>query len=708
MTLILDGLDKWQSAFTTPRMLDVWSLVTARLARRVAFFAGSLFVLLPALASGQSTGVTATWDASPHSDQVSDYEVCIGTSSLSCNIHRVMVNQTSYAFAPPAGELVYVAVRASNHRGRGAYSTERKFSIPSFTVPTNHSTVVKAAITPISLNVSDPDGSPLTFTHTGLPFGVTMNPGTGRITGTPTTAGTYNVTIFVSDGLKTVSRSFVWTVTSGATVDRTTPALTITSHASGLVVTTARQTISGTATDNGKGGSGISAVRVNGQPAVGGNASASNTANWSKKITLSPGSNTITVDTVDGAGNIQMQQFTLLLGAGSSNNTSSSGSGGSSGGGTTSGGTSTSSGPLTIMPLTSSLASPQSAGTSVTFIAGATGGRGPYQFKWLVLKDTTWTVVSNWSSSNTYTWRPTSAGGHRVGVWARDATTTADVGNVNTSVPFRVREASAPPSVTPPSAPVSSPTPTSGLPQSAWTLAFVDSQDPSFSGAFLATNAFDGNPNTMWATQWYGWASAPPHEIRINLGSMNKVRGFRYLPRQDGFPDGRIAQYEFYVSVDGVNWGTPVAVGTLANVATEQEVAFAPKTGQYVRLRALSEVEGKPVTSLAELNVLTSGNLPPNGPLTITGLTSNLASPQSAGTSITFIAGATGGRGPYQFKWLVLKGTTWTVVRNWSSSNTYTWSPTTAGGHRVAVWARDATTTADVGNVNTSVPFRVR
>jgi len=262
--------------------------------------------------------------------------------------------------------------------------------------------------------------------------------------------------------------------------------------------------------------------------------------------------------------------------------------------------------------------------------------------------------------------------------------------------------------VTPPSAPVSSPTPTSGLPQFAWTLAFVDSQDPSFSGAFLATNAFDGNPNTMWATQWYGGASAPPHEIRINLGSMNNVRGFRYLPRQDGFPDGRIAQYEFYVSVDGVNWGTPVAVGRLANVATEQEVAFAPKTGQYVRLRALSEVEGKPVTSLAELNVLTSGNLPPNGPLTITGLTSSLASPQSAGTSITFIAGATGGRGPYQFKWLVLKGTTWTVVRNWSSSNSYTWRPTTTGGHRVAVWARDATTTADVGNVNTSVPFRVR
>src|SRR5207248_2006791 len=51
---------------------------------------------------------------------------------------------------------------------------------------------------------------------------------------------------------------------------------------------------------------------------------------------------------------------------------------------------------------------------------------------------------------------------------------------------------------------------------------------------------------------------------------------------------------------------------TLANVATEQQVLFAAKTGQYVRLRALTEVSGKPYTSMAELNVLASGDLPPD------------------------------------------------------------------------------------------------
>ena len=72
------------------------------------------------------------------------------------------------------------------------------------------------------------------------------------------------------------------------------------------------------------------------------------------------------------------------------------------------------------------------------------------------------------------------------------------------------------------------------------------------------------------------------------------MSAFQYLPRQDGSPNGRIAQFEFYVSLDGVNWGTAVATGTLANVATEQEVGFAPKTGQYIRLRALTSVAGQP------------------------------------------------------------------------------------------------------------------
>src|SRR5215510_14004270 len=84
---------------------------------------------------------------------------------------------------------------------------------------------------------------------------------------------------------------------------------------------------------------------------------------------------------------------------------------------------------------------------------------------------------------------------------------------------------------------------------------------------------------------------------------MSQVDGLRYLPRQDGSPNGTIASYQFYVSTDGTTWGTAVAAGTLAADTTEKTVRFTAKTGRYVRLVALSEINGNPWTSAAELNV---------------------------------------------------------------------------------------------------------
>ena len=103
-----------------------------------------------------------------------------------------------------------------------------------------------------------------------------------------------------------------------------------------------------------------------------------------------------------------------------------------------------------------------------------------------------------------------------------------------------------------------------------------------------------------------------------------------------------------------------------------------------------------------------SSPTPTSGPLTITGLTSNLASPQSVGTAITFTTSATGGRGPYQFKWLIFDGVSWTIARDWNSVTTFVWRPTTRAAYRIGIWARDATTKADVSTVSWSVPYRIR
>src|SRR4029077_1877301 len=66
---------------------------------------------------------------------------------------------------------------------------------------------------------------PLTYTATGLPAGLTLDPVTANITGTIafTEAGTHTVTITVSDGPTTTASTFTWTVQSVDRVPVVTP-----------------------------------------------------------------------------------------------------------------------------------------------------------------------------------------------------------------------------------------------------------------------------------------------------------------------------------------------------------------------------------------------------------------------------------------------------------------------------------------------------
>jgi F5/8 type C domain len=140
------------------------------------------------------------------------------------------------------------------------------------------------------------------------------------------------------------------------------------------------------------------------------------------------------------------------------------------------------------------------------------------------------------------------------------------------------------------------------VPQSQLRIVFVDSEPLVGDGA--AESAIDSRVETFWRTEMGARGSVHPHELVIGLGGEYMVRGFRYLPRQDGKRDGMVARYSFHVSVDGQNWGTAAAMGTFSGNTTEQEVTFPEKLGSFVRFVAHSEVDGKPWTSVAELNVL--------------------------------------------------------------------------------------------------------
>ena len=141
------------------------------------------------------------------------------------------------------------------------------------------------------------------------------------------------------------------------------------------------------------------------------------------------------------------------------------------------------------------------------------------------------------------------------------------------------------------------------IPQTGWSLVYADSQETQGEDG-QATNAFDGSTSTIWHTQYTGSAPAPPHEIQIDLGATYAIDGFHYVPRQDKDDHGMVAGWQFYVSADKTSWGSAVASGVFNADRSEGRVMFTRKTGRYVRFVALSEINGNPWTSVAELRVV--------------------------------------------------------------------------------------------------------
>jgi len=65
--------------------------------------------------------------------------------------------------------------------------------------------------------------------------------------------------------------------------------------------------------------------------------------------------------------------------------------------------------PVTSATLTSSLAAPQSVGTTVTWTASAAGGQAPYEYQFTMWDGAVWRVMRPWAAGNTYAWTPTAA-----------------------------------------------------------------------------------------------------------------------------------------------------------------------------------------------------------------------------------------------------------------------------------------------------------
>lgn len=119
-----------------------------------------------------------------------------------------------------------------------------------------------------------------------------------------------------------------------------------------------------------------------------------------------------------------------------------------------------------------------------------------------------------------------------------------------------------------------------------------------------ASHLTDGDPNTIWHTMYSVTVAKYPHWVDLDAGETKLVKGFTYLPRQNG-SNGNIKDYMIQVSMDGKEWGKPVHQGTFANNTKEKRVVFAkPVKARYIRFTALSEQHGQDFASGAEITIL--------------------------------------------------------------------------------------------------------
>lgn len=126
---------------------------------------------------------------------------------------------------------------------------------------------------------------------------------------------------------------------------------------------------------------------------------------------------------------------------------------------------------------------------------------------------------------------------------------------------------------------------------------------------YEAWRAMDGDPSTLWHTNFSTAQTPLPHTLAADLRASREIKGFVLTPRQDGGANGVVVRYEAYVTDNPASLGTPAAAGTLPaqrGTKSPATVVFdTPKTGRHFILKVLSAQTDNPsFASVAELKLL--------------------------------------------------------------------------------------------------------
>lgn len=117
--------------------------------------------------------------------------------------------------------------------------------------------------------------------------------------------------------------------------------------------------------------------------------------------------------------------------------------------------------------------------------------------------------------------------------------------------------------------------------------------------------AIDGDPATLWHSDYQQAAAGFPHEIAIALDRASIIKGLRVLQRQGDNHNGWVKEYEVYAGESWQKWGEPVAKGSLGATENEQTITFERSaSARFLRFVIKSGYGSGPWGALAELDIV--------------------------------------------------------------------------------------------------------
>ena len=378
----------------------------------------------------------------------------------------------------------------------------------------------------------------------------------------------------------------------------------------------------------------------------------------------------------------------------------------------------------TPLTLTSNVDFPAPPGQPITWTATVAGSNGTLEYRFLLLNRGTgvWSDIRTYGTSNQATWTPTATGSYNVQVWARRVGSTAAYQVWGGTDILTISRSTL--SMTAFSSDVSFPAPT-GTPitftartrgGTAGPIQYAFYRFSQTKNAWELARAYSTSNTYTWTPAWGEQGNYVMQVWARNAGSTATYDAWA------GTNMFEITQPPVQLStstVFPVPPGTPVTwTASVAGPTASLEYAYyvySRATGTWANARAYSTtntftwtpsaagtyliqvwVRRVGTTAAYELWRGTDYLEVAATPAKVVSFTPSISLPTNVGTPVTWTAVGSGGTmAPLQYKfYLYTAGVGWTLLRDYGTGNTFTWTPTAPGTYSLQVWVRSAGSTA--------------